>query len=316
VKSGGGGGEGLGARDATVGSRAGFLGGLQDLRGVEEQGGVNVRDVGGSEELDGDVRGRDGIGKFSEEQDIVGIESKERSENCATKGLNGGTDELKTVVVVIEDTVPGGGSEADLMTEAGHEISFWGRGRSEKTGLWWEEEMLVSSENDPGKSNVVLIERIEILVVWPLKREKEFWRESNISLDTCPRIWRVRSAEEKRDVYTNRRNGRKRAHEQRCWRQREQFCVRQRAIEVQREDTLDFTTVADKLCSECLAVAIASQTLGNQYIAIGGPATALNGWKVLCQNPGTFNTQLAAGAYPAGITGDVVTFTACLRKLL
>jgi hypothetical protein len=82
-------------------------------------------------------------------------------------------------------------------------------------------------------------------------------------------------------------------------------------------DTLDFTTVADKLCSDqCLAVAIASQTLGNQYIAIGGPATALNGGKVLCQNPGTFNTQLAAGAYPAGITGDVVTFTACLRKLL
>lgn len=82
-------------------------------------------------------------------------------------------------------------------------------------------------------------------------------------------------------------------------------------------DTLDWTTVADKLCSDqCLAVAITSQTPGNQYIPIGGPSTALNGWKVWCQNPGSFNTQVTAGGYPGGITSDVVTFAACFRKLL
>ena len=58
------------------------------------------------------------------------------------------------------------------------------------------------------------------------------------------------------------------------------------------------------------------QTLGNQYVPVGVPSTALNGWKVLCQQPGTFNTQLAAGAYPGGITSDTVTFVAVFRKLL
>jgi len=82
-------------------------------------------------------------------------------------------------------------------------------------------------------------------------------------------------------------------------------------------DTLDFTTVADKILSDqCIAVSVASQTMGNQYIPIGGPATALNAWKVFCQSPGTFNTQLSAGAYPGSITSDTVTFTACFRKLL
>jgi hypothetical protein len=82
-------------------------------------------------------------------------------------------------------------------------------------------------------------------------------------------------------------------------------------------DTLDWTTVADKiLADQCLSVSITSQTLGNQYISVGGSATALNGWKVLCQNPGAFNTQLAAGAYPTGITSDTVTFSACFRKMV
>jgi hypothetical protein len=82
-------------------------------------------------------------------------------------------------------------------------------------------------------------------------------------------------------------------------------------------DTLDWTTVPDKLAaSQCINLSIASQTLGNNYIPIGGPATALNSWKVICQTPGTFNSQLSAGAYPAGITGDTVTFSATFRKLL
>jgi hypothetical protein len=82
-------------------------------------------------------------------------------------------------------------------------------------------------------------------------------------------------------------------------------------------DTLDWTTVPDKLAgSQCVSVCASSQTLGNQYVPVGVPSTALNGWKVLCQQPGTFNTQLAAGAYPGGITSDTVTFVAVFRKLL
>jgi len=81
-------------------------------------------------------------------------------------------------------------------------------------------------------------------------------------------------------------------------------------------DTLDFTTVADKILSDqCIAVAITSQSIGNAYLAVGGITTALNGWKVLCQTPGSL-TQLTAGSYPSQITGDTVTFAACFRKLL
>jgi hypothetical protein len=81
-------------------------------------------------------------------------------------------------------------------------------------------------------------------------------------------------------------------------------------------DTLDFTTIADKILSDqCIAVAVSSQAIGNAYLAIGGITTALNGWKVVCQTPGSL-TQLAAGTYPSQITSDTVTFTACFRKLL
>jgi len=82
-------------------------------------------------------------------------------------------------------------------------------------------------------------------------------------------------------------------------------------------DTLDWTTVSDRLAStNCISLSLSSQTLGNNYVPLGGPSTALNGWKIVVQTPGTFNTQLSAGAYPAGITGDTVIFTACFRKLL
>lgn len=132
--SGGGDGKGSRGRDSAVRSGAGLLGGFQDLRGVEEPGGVNVGDACGSEELDGDVRGRDGFWEFGEEQDIVGIDRKERGENSATKGLNGGADEFKAIAVVMEDTLPGGGSEADLVTEVEHEVSFWGKGNLKGPG--------------------------------------------------------------------------------------------------------------------------------------------------------------------------------------
>jgi hypothetical protein len=37
---------------------------------------------------------------------------------------------------------------------------------------------------------------------------------------------------------------------------------------------------------------------------------------VKCGAVNTFGTELAAGAYPAAYTGDVVSFTAIFRKLL
>jgi len=81
-------------------------------------------------------------------------------------------------------------------------------------------------------------------------------------------------------------------------------------------DTLDWTTVADKLASDqCFSVFLDWQSLGNNYFSIGGAATPLNGWKIKVQAPGTFNSELTAGAYPAGITGDVVPFQATFRKL-
>jgi hypothetical protein len=82
-------------------------------------------------------------------------------------------------------------------------------------------------------------------------------------------------------------------------------------------DTLDWTTVADKLCSsQCLNLFLDWQGLGNCYWPIGQATTALNGWKVKVGTVGTYGTEHGATAYEAAITGDLVTFTACFRKLL
>jgi hypothetical protein len=82
-------------------------------------------------------------------------------------------------------------------------------------------------------------------------------------------------------------------------------------------DTLDWTTVNDKLSSaSCVSVFVDWQAIGNGYFPIGGPATALNAWKLKVQTPGTFNSELAAGAYPGAVTGDTVAFQATFRKLL
>ena len=82
-------------------------------------------------------------------------------------------------------------------------------------------------------------------------------------------------------------------------------------------DTLDWTTVADKLGSDqCLNLFLDWQGLGNCYWPIGQASTAPNGWKVKVGVVGTYGTEHAASAYEAAITGDVVSFTACFRKLL
>lgn len=82
-------------------------------------------------------------------------------------------------------------------------------------------------------------------------------------------------------------------------------------------DTLDWTTVADKICSDqCLALFLDWQGLGNSYWPIGLVSTPLNGWKVKVAQVNTYGTEHAASAYEAAYTGDTVYFSACFRKLL
>ena len=79
-------------------------------------------------------------------------------------------------------------------------------------------------------------------------------------------------------------------------------------------DTLDFTTVADKLPSTQIIQAFAESQNGNSgyYVAIAG--TALNNWKLKAFNGG--GTEITAGAYPASVTSDVVQLAITARKLL
>ena len=78
-------------------------------------------------------------------------------------------------------------------------------------------------------------------------------------------------------------------------------------------DTLDFTQVADKLGSTQVIQAFAESQNGNSgyYIPIAG--SALNNWKLKAFSGG--GTEVAAGAYPASVTTDVVQLTITARKL-
>src|SRR3981189_1714221 len=79
-------------------------------------------------------------------------------------------------------------------------------------------------------------------------------------------------------------------------------------------DTLDFTTVADKLPSTQIVQAFAESQNGNggYYVAIAG--TALNNWKLKAFSGG--GTEIPAGAYPASVTTDAVQLAVNARKLL
>ncbi len=81
-------------------------------------------------------------------------------------------------------------------------------------------------------------------------------------------------------------------------------------------DTLDFTTVADKLPSTTVVQAFAESQAGNgayYYVPVQG--AALNNWKLKSFVP-TTGLEIGAGAYPGAITGDVVQLTITARKLL
>jgi hypothetical protein len=79
-------------------------------------------------------------------------------------------------------------------------------------------------------------------------------------------------------------------------------------------DTIDFTTVADKLPSTTVIQAFAESQNGNSgyYIAVQG--SALNNWKLKAFNGG--GTEITAGAYPASVTTDIVQLSITARKLL
>jgi len=79
-------------------------------------------------------------------------------------------------------------------------------------------------------------------------------------------------------------------------------------------DTLDFTTVADKLLSTQIIQVFADSQSGNAgyYVPVAG--AALNNWKLKAFTGG--GTEVSAGAYPVSVTGDVVQITITARKLL
>jgi len=79
-------------------------------------------------------------------------------------------------------------------------------------------------------------------------------------------------------------------------------------------DTLDFTTVADKLPSTQIVQVFAESQNGNSGYYIPVQGTALNNWKLKAFVGG--GTEIGAGAYPGTVTGDVVQLSITARKLL
>jgi hypothetical protein len=79
-------------------------------------------------------------------------------------------------------------------------------------------------------------------------------------------------------------------------------------------DTIDFTTIADKLPSTQIIQAFAESQNGNNgyYVAVAG--SALNNWKLKAFSGG--GIQIGAGANPASVTTDVVQLAITARKLL
>ncbi|HVO57952.1 MAG TPA: hypothetical protein VMT51_09685 [Dongiaceae bacterium] len=79
-------------------------------------------------------------------------------------------------------------------------------------------------------------------------------------------------------------------------------------------DTLDFTTVADKLPSTQIVQVFAESQNGNSGYYIPVQGSALNNWKLKAFAGG--GTEITAGAYPASVTSDVVQISITARKLL
>lgn len=78
-------------------------------------------------------------------------------------------------------------------------------------------------------------------------------------------------------------------------------------------DTMDLTTVAEKLSSAQIIQVFADSQNGNAgyYVPLAG--SALNNWKLKAFTGG--GTEVSAGAYPASVTTDVVQIAITARKL-
>ena len=79
-------------------------------------------------------------------------------------------------------------------------------------------------------------------------------------------------------------------------------------------DTLDFTTVADKLPTTQIVQVFAESQNGNSGYYVPVQGTAMNNWKLKAFAGG--GTEITAGAYPASVTTDVVQLSITARKLL
>ena len=79
-------------------------------------------------------------------------------------------------------------------------------------------------------------------------------------------------------------------------------------------DTLDFTQVTNLIPSDTILQVLAESQNGNSGYYVPIPGSALNNWKLKCFVGG--GTEISAGAYPAGVTGDIVQLSITARKLL
>jgi hypothetical protein len=79
-------------------------------------------------------------------------------------------------------------------------------------------------------------------------------------------------------------------------------------------ETLDLTQIANAVpsASQPVLVSVESQN-GNGGYYIPQQGSALNNWKLRVFQAG--GTELAAGAYPAAFTSDVIAFSATYPKL-
>jgi hypothetical protein len=78
-------------------------------------------------------------------------------------------------------------------------------------------------------------------------------------------------------------------------------------------DTLDFTTVADRLPSDTVIQVIAESQNGNSGYYVPVQGSALNTWKLKCFTAG--GAELSAAAYPTSVTNDIVQITITALKL-
>lgn len=120
------------AGDWPIRIRAGLLYGLERLGGAEKSGGMNAGHFAASGKTNGNIGRGNIVGKFRDDQDIVRIHGEKSGVDGTAQSFDGRTYGFKAVFGVFQDAGPGGGSEANLVTEVGHKDLFLGEGISRK----------------------------------------------------------------------------------------------------------------------------------------------------------------------------------------